>query len=265
MGEEACGGRLSYSGGGLCVSGLSGPSSLLVRIFLATGGLNKGLSSKGVFLGAPEAKTGQACGLWQGLILIKHDPAAKASGHEPYSTIRLFEIFLNRKRRLQCIRSTRDFLKRPFFLHSWRERPNDDSRTNRSGARRLGLNKPIYIQYGVWLIRLLNLDLGKSVMTKRSVIVEIAKSFPATLIMTISALLVTLLVSLPMSVLSAIYMGSLLDKFTNSLAMLGTSIPGFYWGLILIDIFAGRLRLFPAMGARSAVHLILPCLTIGVS
>lgn len=129
----------------------------------------------------------------------------------------------------------------------------------------LGLNKPIIVQYGMWLGRLVQLDLGQSVMTHKSVVSEIASAFPATLILTFSSLFVMLLMALPLGILAALYRDSFIDKFANGFSLFGTSIPGFWLGLIIIDLFAVRLKLFPAMGIGGISHLVLPSLTLGIS
>jgi len=129
----------------------------------------------------------------------------------------------------------------------------------------LGLDKPIYQQYGTWIGKLFQLDLGKSAMTHRDVVTEISRAFPATLILAFSSLFVMFLIALPLGILSAIYRDSWIDKFANSFSLLGTSIPGFWLGLIMIDVFAVRLGLFPTMGIGTLSHLILPSLTLGIS
>lgn len=129
----------------------------------------------------------------------------------------------------------------------------------------MGLNDPIYVQYSRWLWKILHLNMGTSVMTKRDVFTEIIRAFPATLILTISSLFVTFLISMPLGTLSAFYKGRWIDRLTNGYCMVATSIPGFWLGLILIGLFAVKLRLLPAMGIGSLNHLVLPSVTLGIS
>ena len=129
----------------------------------------------------------------------------------------------------------------------------------------LGLNKPILVQYLNWLGRLVRLDLGQSVMTHKSVVSEIFGAFPATLVLALSSLFMMALISFPLGILAAVFKGSWIDRFANGFSLLGTAIPGFWLGLIIINIFAVKLHLFPAMGIGSFKHLVLPSLTLGIS
>jgi peptide/nickel transport system permease protein len=129
----------------------------------------------------------------------------------------------------------------------------------------LGLNDPIIVQYGKWLLRVARLDLGNSYLTNKPVVDSIAAAFPATLALTASALLVTVLISLPLGILSALYKNSLIDRLANVFSLLGTSIPLFWSGLLLISLFSVKLGILPSMGIGSIRNLILPSLTLVIS
>lgn len=129
----------------------------------------------------------------------------------------------------------------------------------------LGLNEPVLVQYGQWLGRLVQFDLGTSYMTNRPVMEELLDKLPATLLLTFSSLLVLIVIVIPLGTLSALYPNRVVDRISRLLAVLGTSVPSFWLGLLLIEGFSVRARLFPSMGTGSIAHLVLPSLTLGLT
>jgi peptide/nickel transport system permease protein len=140
---------------------------------------------------------------------------------------------------------------------------------------KLGLNDPLPIQYGKWLGRVLQGDLGMAVTTKRPVAVEILDRLPNTLTLMAVAWAVTLLIAIPVGILSAIRQYSKFDHAVTTLTFIGQSIPIFWFGLILLLVFYMKLEnpfsgepLLPAGGvstmgapfslADRVTHLILP-------
>ncbi|MBB6023779.1 peptide/nickel transport system permease protein [Paenibacillus sp. JGP012] len=129
----------------------------------------------------------------------------------------------------------------------------------------LGLNDPVLVQYGQWLGRLVQFDLGTSYMTNRPVMEELLDKLPATLLLTCSSLLVLIVIAIPLGTLSTLYPNRVVDRISRLLAVLGTSVPSFWLGLLLIEGFSVRARLFPSMGTGSIAHLVLPSLTLGLT
>ncbi|SFE60529.1 peptide/nickel transport system permease protein [Paenibacillus algorifonticola] len=129
----------------------------------------------------------------------------------------------------------------------------------------LGLNEPVFIQYGHWLAKLVRLDLGHSYMTNRPVSEELLGKMPATLLLTGSSLLILLLIALPLGALSALYPNRVIDRASRLLAVMGTSIPSFWLGLLFIEGLSVRAGLFPSMGTGTLAHLVLPSLTLGLT
>ena len=140
---------------------------------------------------------------------------------------------------------------------------------------KLGLNDPLPIQYGKWLGRVLQGDLGMAVTTKRPVAVEILDRLPNTLTLMAVAWAVTLLIAIPVGILSAIRQYSKFDHAVTTLTFIGQSIPIFWFGLILLLVFYMKLEnpfsgepLLPAGGVQTmgapfslgdrVKHLILP-------
>jgi peptide/nickel transport system permease protein len=112
----------------------------------------------------------------------------------------------------------------------------------------MGLDKPIFVQYGLFLKDALRGDLGDSTVTGRPVTTELLVRFPATLELTAFAMLIAILVGVPVGVISAVRQYSLLDKSTSVLALTGISMPIFWLAMILVVIFGVNLELLPFPG-----------------
>lgn len=129
----------------------------------------------------------------------------------------------------------------------------------------LGLDQPLPVQYGRWLLGLAKLDFGDSYLTRRPVLTEFLEKVPYTLMLTGGALLVMLLISLPLGTLAALRREGLADRLSRLFSLLGSALPSFWLGLLLIEWFAVKLRLLPPMGEGSLLHLVLPSLTLGIA
>lgn len=129
----------------------------------------------------------------------------------------------------------------------------------------MGLNDPIIVQYGRYLGRLLHGDMGLSYATQKPVIEEILSRFPNTLALAFCSILVSIAISIPVGVISAVKQYSLVDNLGMVLALIGISMPSFWLGLILIIVFALGLGWFPSGGADHLRSIVLPALTLGVA
>jgi peptide/nickel transport system permease protein len=112
----------------------------------------------------------------------------------------------------------------------------------------MGLDKPIFVQYGLFLKDALRGDLGDSTVTGRPVTTELMVRLPATLELTAFAMLIAVLVGVPVGVIAAVRQYSLLDKVTSVLALTGISMPIFWLAMILVVIFGVNLELLPFPG-----------------
>ena len=127
----------------------------------------------------------------------------------------------------------------------------------------LGLDKPVYIQYLRWLGNVLQGDLGISSRTGHPVLDEIMVRFPATLELAIVSMIISLIISIPIGILSAIKQYSTIDNVSMFGALIGVSIPNFWLGLLLILFLSVHLGIFPVFGRGGIEHLILPAITLG--
>ncbi|MBN1313897.1 MAG: ABC transporter permease, partial [Anaerolineales bacterium] len=115
----------------------------------------------------------------------------------------------------------------------------------------MGLDRPIHIQYLSWLRSILKGDWGYSFATKNPVKDDILEHLPNTLILGGSALLIAIIVSIPIGSLSAIKQYSFFDYLTTIGAFIGISIPSFWFGLVVIQIFSKQLGWLPSIGMHS--------------
>lgn len=130
--------------------------------------------------------------------------------------------------------------------------------------RQLGLDLPLGDQYGRYLLNLAALDLGRSFTMRSPVATEIAKHFPATAELALSALCLAILWGLPLGVWAAVKSGGWRDHAANAVALLGMSVPGVFLGPILIYIFAIRLDWFPVSDRGGLAHLALPAISLAL-
>jgi peptide/nickel transport system permease protein len=136
---------------------------------------------------------------------------------------------------------------------------------------KLGLDKPVPLQYLLWLKRALGGDLGVSTQTGLEVTEELSKRLPVTAQLGLTALFFSLLVSLPAGVLSAVWRNSLLDRVITVFAVAGAAMPSFWIGMLLILLLSVRLRLLPPVGYESFLEdplralklMAMPCLVLG--
>jgi ABC-type dipeptide/oligopeptide/nickel transport system permease component len=128
---------------------------------------------------------------------------------------------------------------------------------------RLGLDRPLYVQYGSFLKGLAVGDLGTSLRTNQPVTRAIAERLPATAVLAVAAIGVALVVAIPIGILSAVRVGTPVDHVAMTLALLGISMPTFWLGPLLAIIFSIMLGWFPVSGFGTPAHLVLPALTLG--
>ncbi|HLU37512.1 MAG TPA: nickel ABC transporter permease [Thermomicrobiales bacterium] len=128
----------------------------------------------------------------------------------------------------------------------------------------LGLDLPIWKQYLNYLTGVLQGDFGQSIRSRQPVFEEIVQRLPNTLRLTFASLAVAITVGILAGVLSAVYKGRWIDKVSMVVSILGISIPGFWFGLMIMLLFGVRLEWLPVSGATSWKHLVMPAITLGL-
>lgn len=159
--------------------------------------------------------------------------------------------------------------------------------------KELGLDRPAYIQYINYMGRLAHGDLGESIRTRRAVAADLRDFMPATIELAFSALLIAFIFGIPLGIIAALRRNTWIDGAARMLALIGGSVPIFYFGLLMLGIFYRQLQWFPGPGrldatmtppthitglfildslltanwpvfGNSLYHLLLPAITLGI-
>lgn len=131
-------------------------------------------------------------------------------------------------------------------------------------AEALGLDKPLYVQYWFFLKDAVRGDFGQSITFQTPALKVVLERFPATLQLGAVAIGMSLVVALPAGVLSATRRGSRVDAIARGFAVFGQAMPIFWFGLLLMLVFAVWLGVLPSGGAGSPKHLVLPAVAMGL-
>lgn len=126
----------------------------------------------------------------------------------------------------------------------------------------LGINDPLLVRYFNYVIRLFQGDMGNSYRTGRSAMQEVLQRFPLTFRLALFSISLALLIGVPLGVLSAVKQYSVLDITSTTVAMFMASMPGFFFGLLMMLLFSLKLRLLPSNGVDSWKGYILPVITV---
>ncbi len=130
-------------------------------------------------------------------------------------------------------------------------------------AQVLGLDRPLPVQYAIYLRDVARGDFGTSFKTRRSALSTVMERLPWTLELGTASFLVSVLVAVPIGVVTAVKRDTAIDVAGKIVALLGQSLPTFWLGLMLILLFAVTLGWLPAGGTGSLAHLVLPSITLG--
>ena len=128
----------------------------------------------------------------------------------------------------------------------------------------MGLNDNFFIRYGRYVLHAVQGDFGNSYRTKLPVLDEVFTRFPNTFTLAFWGMTLAVGIGLPVGVISAVKQYSLVDNLSLAIALLMTSIPAFWLGLILVLTFALNLQLLPAIGADTWKNFVLPCITLAI-
>ena len=141
--------------------------------------------------------------------------------------------------------------------------------------QRFGLDQPVHVQYARWMGRVVQGDLGNSLAFSRPVLTMILDRLPATLVLGVSALLITILVGIPAGIIAARWPNSPLDQALSFLSILGLATPNFWLGILLIILFSVQLGWLPGSGIQTVgqpfsvtdrfSYLILPSVVLATS
>lgn len=141
------------------------------------------------------------------------------------------------------------------------------SETEKAQLRaKLGLDKPMVQQYIIWLGKVLQGDMGESFVSGKPVFATFFSKLPATIYLTITSILLTVLVSVPLGILSAVRQNRMTDYLIRFFSFIGNSLPNFFVSLLLIYFFSLKFNLLPVMGNSAGwKSVILPTLTLALA
>ena len=128
----------------------------------------------------------------------------------------------------------------------------------------LGLDRPLYVQLLVYVGKVLKGDFGQSFRHQEPAMKLLMERIPASLYLSLVATFISVIIAIPLGIISAIKRGTIFDQIGMSLALLGQSIPAFWAGIMLILLFAVQLGWFPPSGYGGPKHVILPAVTLAL-
>lgn len=131
-------------------------------------------------------------------------------------------------------------------------------------STRYGLDRPLVVQYGIWLWNVVQGDLGTSIASRRPVATLVAQALPHSVLLGGSALAFSTVVGVGLGIAAAIWRDRWPDRLIMGSVLLGSTLPSFWMGLLFILAFSVQLGWFPVSGARGWESLVLPVLTIGL-
>jgi peptide/nickel transport system permease protein len=130
---------------------------------------------------------------------------------------------------------------------------------------RLGLDRPLLLQYGAFLQGLAHGDLGVSLRNDQPVLQQIVERMPATAELAFASMAVAVLIALPLGIIAAVWRGTAVDYGATTLSLVGISMPNFWLGPLLAIVFAVELGWLPVGGRGTLAHLVLPAVTLGAA
>ena len=130
---------------------------------------------------------------------------------------------------------------------------------------RLGLDRPLLVQYGAFLKGVAHGDLGVSLRNGQPVTGQILERMPATAQLALASMAVAVLVALPLGIIAAVWKGTWIDHAAMTLSLVGISIPNFWLGPLMAIVFSVQLGWLPVGGRGTLAHLVLPSITLGAA
>ncbi len=132
-------------------------------------------------------------------------------------------------------------------------------------AESLGLNEPFYVQYFQYLRSMVTGDFGTSYQYQRPALELVLERLPATLTLSLMAMLIAIIISIPLGILAALKRNTFVDFLVSGISIVGKAMPNFWIGIMLILFLAVQIQIFPVSGADTPAHFVLPAFTLGVA
>lgn len=130
--------------------------------------------------------------------------------------------------------------------------------------KQLGLDRPIAVQFGDFLVDLVHLDFGESLWQHRPAMEIVFEKLPLTMLLAVLGIGLAFLLSIPLGIIAALRPGGIADRVTVFFSLIGLSVPQFWLGLLLIVVFAVQLHWLPTSGVATPAHMIMPAVTLAL-
>src|SRR4029079_2153173 len=147
----------------------------------------------------------------------------------------------------------------------------DDAETRAILAKEYGLDQPVYVRYAKWVSRAVQLDFGKSLVTRRPISLELVSRIPATVYLAVVGISLSMLIAIPLGTIAAVRRNTRIDYAAQVTSLIGISIPEFWFAILCVLFFSLYLGWLPSSGYanpfddhwESLKFLILPAAAIG--
>ena len=130
---------------------------------------------------------------------------------------------------------------------------------------KLGTDEPMFSQYVNWIWDVIRLDFGDSMISGQPVTRLVLERFPLTLSLALMGLVISIIIAIPLGVISAVKRWSFWDYLGMAFSQIGMAVPSFWLGILLLLLFSVKIKLFPLFGSGTIMHLILPAISLGIA
>lgn len=130
---------------------------------------------------------------------------------------------------------------------------------------KLGTNAPMLSQYVSWVWEVMRFDFGNSMISGQPVTRLVLERFPLTLSLALMGIVISIIIAIPLGVISAVKRWSFWDYLGMAFSQLGMAIPSFWLGILLLLLLSVKVKLFPLFGSGTIMHLILPAISLGIA
>jgi len=130
---------------------------------------------------------------------------------------------------------------------------------------KLGTDEPMFSQYVNWIWDVIRFDFGDSMISGQPVTRLVLERFPLTLSLALMGLVISIIIAIPLGVISAVKRWSFWDYLGMAFSQIGMAVPSFWLGILLLLLFSVKIKLFPLFGSGTIMHLILPAISLGIA
>ena len=130
---------------------------------------------------------------------------------------------------------------------------------------KLGTDEPMLSQYFNWIWQVIRFDFGNSMISGQPVTRLVLERFPLTLSLALMGIVISIIIAIPLGVISAVKRWSFWDYLGMAFSQIGMAIPSFWLGILLLLLFSVKIKIFPLFGSGTIMHLILPAISLGIA